>query len=370
AARRRGAPRSKARSLPTRRRRNPRLVQQPSVLVFGMSSLAKRITERIRRKGARCERVEKSGPALASIDETTRAIFVVPPIPKVSVAAYVSRVRDREDPPPVFVVLEGPLPPRAARDLYRAGIEAAFELPLDAGALERTVFRLAGAARSQWGRKKRASEIAIEEQVRTRLKADATHFGPKLRLNAHRRFVILEGVVDALWKLELAIQIVSETPGVEDVLGDAVDVQGEPRSDRAIASAVRTVLQHASSIEPSTLAVAVRDGVVVLTGTAVDRRELARALQLVGQVHGVRKIDNYVAVSVRGKQQDRTVARRVTSALRARFPDADVEVAVFGGIAVVSGTVERASTRLAIGTLISNQDGVGRVVDKLDVAKR
>lgn len=367
--RRRPKARPKVRPGPTKGRRRPeqRLVGQPSVLVFGVSDLSERVKRSIRKKGIRCERVERAEEAFASIGEETKAVFVVPPIPKVSVVAYVARVRQGEHTPPVFVVLEGTLPARSLRDLYREGVAAVFELPLDSEALERTVFRVAGSLNLIPRPRKRASEIALEEVVRSRLDAHATHFGTKLRIEVHRRFVVFHGSVDSLWKLELALRIASETPGVKEVLGDTVEIEGESRSDRAIAGAVRAVLNHASTVDTSTLAVAVRHGVVTLTGTANDRREMTRARNLISQVRGVRKVDNYVTVSSEKKKQDRTIAVKVLAALRSSFPKAKVTVAVFGGVAVLSGRVPRASTRLEVLDIVANQDGVARVVDKMTV---
>jgi osmotically-inducible protein OsmY len=109
---------------------------------------------------------------------------------------------------------------------------------------------------------------------------------------------------------------------------------------------------------------------VTLTGSAEDKHELARALELISQVHGVRAIDDYVAVSAEVKKQDRTIARHVRDVLDTCFPASDVEVSVFGGIAVISGKVRTAATRDQMARLVSRQDGVKRVVDKLAITGR
>ncbi len=316
-------------------------------------------------------RVATSTQAQASIDETTRAILIVPPIPKVSVARFVTDVADDGNPPPVFVVMEGAVPPRAARKLYNAGVEAAFELPLDAPAMHRTIFRLTSDGVLGSSTRKRApTEIALEELVRSRFASDATAFGPYLSVHAHRRYILLAGSVDALWKLELAIRIASETPGVEEVVGDGVRVLGESRSDRTIAGAIRAVLGHASAIDTKSIAITVRDGEATLRGSATNRKELSRAIDLVRQVRGVRKVDAHVSLPDEAKLEDRKVARRVRRALASTFPQFDLEVAVFGGIAVVSGRVRRAAIRMTIEEFVRNQEGVDRVVDKLTVAAR
>jgi len=148
--------------------------------------------------------------------------------------------------------------------------------------------------------------------------------------------------------------------------------QGEPlngpaRSDGAIDHAIRQVLQRASDVDPSTLALRVDHGHVVIAGSTSDRTELMRALDLVHHVRGVRGIDNFATVSETAKRRDRRVAERVQAALRARYPQSDVDVSVFGGIGVLSGVVESAKERRALEKLVDGQAGVNRVIAKLRV---
>jgi hypothetical protein len=215
-----------------RKRPAPKLAEPRHVLVLGQSDLSKRITRSIRALGVPCQRFGSPESVHGAIDEVTQALVVVPPIPSLSVATFARRFAKEPERIPIFVVMEGPLPARTVRKLYRDGVEAVFEWPADRQALHRTLFRVSAPTLGGWGRAKSAAEIALEETARAHLKSDAVPFGAQLRVHARRRFVILKGTLDALWKLELARQIVADIPGVEDVVADGVEITGPARGNR------------------------------------------------------------------------------------------------------------------------------------------
>ena len=364
---RRRAPKRTSTKSTRRKPPEPRLGGRPDVVVLGRSEVSKRISRSVRDLGIRCRRIAEPDDMAGAIHDLTRAVLVVPPIPKFSVSAFAKRRDDDARRVPMFVVMEGPLPAPTVRRLYRDGVEAVFEWPSEGHALRRTLFRLSAPLVGQWGRRKNPTEIALEETARARLDADAVPFGAELRLEACRRFIVLKGSLDALWKLELARQVVSEIPGVDDVVAEGVHITGQASTDRAVARAIREVLRHASGVESATLAVAVRDGEVTLTGSVEDKQEAARALEIVRQVSGVSAIRDYLVVSAKSKERDAALARRVRSALKSRYPDWPVGLAVFGDVAVLSGRVPRAAVRDQLTRLVRAQQGVGRVVDKLAV---
>ncbi|MGB5265313.1 MAG: BON domain-containing protein, partial [Polyangiales bacterium] len=92
--------------------------------------------------------------------------------------------------------------------------------------------------------------------------------------------------------------------------------RSDTRRDRATARAIHEVLRHAATVEGSTIAVSVRAGEVALTGSARDKREASRALELIRQVRGVRGVHDYLVVSARGKKEDKALTRRVREVLR------------------------------------------------------
>jgi len=368
---RRRSPRSASKSR-KRRPPAPKLAGRPHVIILGVSALSSRLTRAVRGLGVQCRRVDTPKEADLAIDPQTKALIIAPPIPRFSVLTYARRGRASFAHVPVFVVMEGPLPTRTARTLYGEGVEAIFAWPTDAQALKRTVFRVCAADFGDWGARKAktASEVALEETVRAHLRAHAAPFGAHLAVEASGPFIVLRGSLDGLRKLELARQIALDVLGVEDVVAEGVEVTGPARGDRAIAAAVREVLRHTSDTDPSTLALSVRSGEVTITGSARDKHEASRALELVQHVRGVRRVNDYLVISSKGKREDKALARRVRHSMKTRYPDARVDVAVFGNVAVLSGRVSRASVRDQMKKLVHRHEGVERVVDKLSVSRR
>ncbi len=337
-----------------------------------MSPLSKRVARGIRQVGVQCRRVGTPDEAELSVDDRSRALVIVPPMPKFSVLRFARRRQQERagQNVPIFVTMEGLLPDDTVRKLYRAGVEALFEWPSDAQAVKRTMLRLTAADPLPWRRSKSPSEIALEEVARDHLKVDAVPFGAELGVDARDRCVMLKGSIDSLWKLDLARQVVSEIPGVDDVVADGVEITGQARHDREVAKAIRQVLRHAASVESSTLAVSARAGEVTLAGSVRDEQEAQRALQLVRHVDGVKRVNDYLVVSERAKDEDRAIAQRVRRTLHTRFSRLPIQLSVFGGVAVLAGRVPSASLRDRVKRLVEGQRGVQRVVDKTLVSPR
>lgn len=348
----------------------PKVDERPHVLVLGQSTLSKRLCGVLTKLGVPNRRIDNPDEVQAAVTRWTRGVIIVPPIPSFSVLTYARRSKARSVDVPTFVVMNGPMPSRTSRALYADGISAVFEWPADADAVKRTMLRLTSPQSLRWGRPRTPSEIALEETARAHLDADATPFGAQLGVEACGRVILLKGSLDALWKLELARQVAADINGVDDVIADGVEVRGVREDDRKVAHAVRAILKHASSVDGSTLAVAVRSGEVTLAGSVADRQEARRALQLVRQVRGVRRIEDYLVVSKKAKRRDHSLARRVRAALRSRYPQMPIDLAVFGNVAVMSGRVPSAGYRERVRELVENEAGVERVVDKLQVQNR
>jgi len=338
----------------------------------GRSPLSERVVRAVRKVGVQCRMVGEPAEAEASINERSKALVIIPPIPNFSILGFARRHRQetthREV--PIFVVMEGPLPDDTVRKLYGAGVEAIFEWPSDAQSIKRTMLRLTATDELAWGRTKSPSDIALEEVAREHLKTDAVPFGAELGVEARNRCVMLKGSIDSLWKLDLARQVVSDIPGVDDVVAGGVAITGQAHRDRDVARAIRQVLRHADSVEGSTLAVSVRSGEATLAGSVRDKREAQCALGLVRQVRGVRRIHDYLVVSARAKENDQALARRVRGSLRTRFSRLPIQLAVFGGVAVLSGRVPSAALRDRVKQFVDEQHGVERVVDKTHVRRR
>jgi osmotically-inducible protein OsmY len=343
------------------------LAHEPHVLVLGTSRTSQRIYQELEKAGIPAQRLASSEQTDNAVQETTRALIIVPPIADVSVAHYCQDFREDNEQLPVFVAVQGTLPSRGIRKLYKSGVQAVFEWPADKEPLVRTAFRIAGATARNKATKLASADIALEELINDHLHTASTKFGPRLFAQVLHRYAIMKGSVDALWKLHIAAKVASQVPGVDDVVTSGVQVTGPAQSDRAIANAIRQVLKHASEVDTSTLTIRVDKGNVSLDGTSADRQELGRAIELISHVRGVRRIENLATLSATGKRQDKHVLKRIEKALATHHPKFKIAVTLFGGVAVLSGKVQRAADRMAVEALVAGQDGVDRVVDKIRV---
>jgi osmotically-inducible protein OsmY len=127
------------------------------------------------------------------------------------------------------------------------------------------------------------------------------------------------------------------------------------------------LLREASDIDETTLAANVQRGYVTLAGSVTDRRELNRVRHLLASVKGVRDIDRLAMLSASQKQRDHVAAHRLGAMLCGIFTDQQVRVAVFAGVAVLSGTVKRLGKSLDIQSFVEEDDAVQRVVNKIEV---
>ncbi|MGB5351150.1 MAG: hypothetical protein WBN10_16205 [Polyangiales bacterium] len=141
----------------------PKLSGRPTILVLGKSGLAERVARTIRQLGVQCRRVDTPSAASGAIDEMTRGLVIIPPIPNLSVSTFARSVDADPTRVPIFVVMEGPLPARTVRRLYDDGVEAVFDWPADRQAFKRTLFRVSAPSPSSWGRPKSAGEVTLEE---------------------------------------------------------------------------------------------------------------------------------------------------------------------------------------------------------------
>ncbi len=350
---------------------NPKRQQVPGrhVLIIGGKRVAQRIQQALESEGIEVVRSSETERASQLITDTTIAVIAIPPLVDGNLVTTCKKLVI-ENPKTSLFVACGPTSDTTLKKLYAAGVSSVFFWPQDREPLVRTMYCLSRP--TQASRKKRdPQEVALQELVTSHLRTESTVFGKRLRVTVSNRYVFLAGHVDALWKVGMAETVAGDVSGVEDVFSDAVLVSGHKGlSDRSIAAAVRQVLRHTNDIDTSTLAITVKNGVLSLAGTASSRNELRRVVDLMSHVRGVQKIEDWAAVTLKGKRRDQQVAKAVREAIAVRYPRSKIEVAVFGDIAVLSGKVKKLSERRDIEALALRQGGVWNVVDKLRVAKK
>ena len=129
-------------------------------------------------------------------------------------------------------------------------------------------------------------------------------------------------------------------------------------------------------LSPIGVNVDTRAGVVSLFGTVATEDLKARAAQQVRQVAGVKGVENDLQVvpdvaAKRVEVRDEQVLEAVRKRLDARdtLEDADIDVAVENGVVRLTGTVATQRDRLTALTVARSTDGVGSVVDGLELKR-
>ncbi len=141
-------------------------------------------------------------------------------------------------------------------------------------------------------------------------------------------------------------------------------------ADPVIATNVRDALTWDSRINADNVQIAVKDGVVHLTGTVHLLAESAIAADVAWSIRGVRQVVNDLVVSASTLRPDADVAADVLRALAGdgRIDLADVVVRVAGGVVTFSGIVQGAAERRAAEQAAWYVPGVVAVDDRLTIS--
>ena len=348
------------------RRAGERSVRAPiRVALVGRNAIADKVAAAVGRLGVGVTRLPDPGRLLAALEDSPQTVILVPPLPDLALPECCRRIRSHGagERVPVLVVSGASMSDRQHRALYEAGVTGHFEWPSEKPAFVRALLRCTGGSGRLRPAKARSASLAakLEEQ----LHAERETLGAGLRIRVQQGTVFLEGEVDALWKRSAAQRLISSNPEVGDVVSDAVRVPPVGVSDRAVSRGIAGMLGSANGLDQRTLGISVSAGHVTVTGTTENRQDLDRVMALIEQVRGVRSIENLMTISPERQRRDRTVAQRLSRILQARFPRARVEVAVFGGVAVLRGRVRGAVQRRAIEAAILGQPGIRRLVSKI-----
>jgi osmotically-inducible protein OsmY len=146
------------------------------------------------------------------------------------------------------------------------------------------------------------------------------------------------------------------------------------RSDEDIKRDVEQELRWDPDIDPTDIAVAVKDGVVTLTGFVRSYAQKWEAEQAVKRVAGVRGVANdlEVRLPVFNQRPDPEIARDAVSAIRNELPySADhIRVVVHDGWATLEGDVEWNYQRDRAETAVRRVRGVRGITNLIQVKPR
>ena len=247
---------------------------------------------------------------------------------------------------------------------------------------------------------RKANEVkddALAEQVSTVLKRDKALASSDIEVKSvNKGVVVLAGEAKTLSAHYRAIEDARAVAGVRQVAseirspdeladaeiwesGDKPGAGSEmaaTASDAWITTKVKVRLMAEPGLSPIGVNVDTRAGVVSLFGTVATQELKTRAAEQVRKVAGVKAVENDLQVvpavaAKRVEVRDEQVLEAVRKRLGARdaLADADIDVAVKNGVVRLTGTVATQRDRLTALTVARSTDGVGSVVDGLELKR-
>jgi osmotically-inducible protein OsmY len=214
------------------------------------------------------------------------------------------------------------------------------------------------------------SDDQLQENVYSQLARDNRVDASKIVVDAFGGHVILSGSVAYGSQKKTATQDARDTVGVAWVTDDLI-VRTLPREDSAIRSDVTFEMAVDRSLSGLNIDVAVKDGVVTLSGTVQTSYQKSHAQTVAWRPRGVKGVANLLDVARDLKYSDVQLEKKIESSLKWNWTTywvhGDIDVDVDDGIAFLHGQVNTWSERAEAGRLASHTPGVWRVHNDLRV---
>lgn len=142
------------------------------------------------------------------------------------------------------------------------------------------------------------------------------------------------------------------------------------REDAAIREEIRAALRRgAPNTANNAVMVSVEGGQVTLTGAVETYAQREAAADVVRRAAGAMLVDNQLQVRPAGEVTDRELQRRVVVGLELQrlTADAEISVAVAGGVAEIRGRVRSLAAKRAAGEVAASLAGIREVRNQLVV---
>lgn len=230
----------------------------------------------------------------------------------------------------------------------------------------------------------RAADTTLDNRIETTF--EKTHVyqttlkDDAVKIASENGAVTLTGTVADDNHKSLAADTAASLPGVKSV-DDRLVVTGEQpaaQSDRWITAKIRFLLLFHRNVSATKTVLAVKDGIVTLSGEAATMAQKELTAAYARDVEGVKGVKNEMTVSATAQPPERTVAQVIddasitarvklvlathhsTSALRTK-------VATKLGIVTVGGTAKNAAEKELVTKLVADIEGVTKVVNDMSV---
>lgn len=223
-------------------------------------------------------------------------------------------------------------------------------------------------------------DAELETNVLKALHNDSATSGYKIQASAKDGVVTLSGTVQFYCELQLAEFVVKSVNGVREVKESIMVQARAPRSDAEILAEVKRIISNDVWLDPDFITIAVKDGVVTLTGAvgSLAQQERARMVTLAVGVKSVNVEGLQIKPWARSEgQRSETSATRDDAQILQAVKDGFVNdprvyafnpnVTVTDSIVTLTGVVDNLKALRAAGQDAMNTTGVWRVLNLLKV---
>jgi osmotically-inducible protein OsmY len=145
--------------------------------------------------------------------------------------------------------------------------------------------------------------------------------------------------------------------------------KGAVRSDEEIRNSVLTELKWDPKITSTDIGVAVKDGVVTLSGFVSSYWEKDAAEKTAKRVYGVKAVANDLEVKLLSSRTDPEIAREVVQELKSHvgIPADNIKATVRSGVVTLEGTVDWQYQKLLAESAVKKIRGVISVTNNIEV---
>jgi osmotically-inducible protein OsmY len=146
----------------------------------------------------------------------------------------------------------------------------------------------------------------------------------------------------------------------------------QTRTDASIRESVVSELKWDPKITSPDIAVAVKDGVVTLSGYVTSYWEKDTAEKAAKRVFGVKGVANDIEVKLASKRTDPEIARDAVQEIQSHIslPSDKIKVTVKGGWVTLEGTVEWQYQKALAESAVKRLKGVIGVINNIDLQPR
>lgn len=134
---------------------------------------------------------------------------------------------------------------------------------------------------------KKTPESALIKNAQIALELNVSIDASKIDVKASGGNLTLEGTVDALWKKDIAENVVSELSGVKSILNKITIVPTEDKVDTEIADDIVNAVDRHYELDPDDINIKVKEGKITLSGNVPSWDSREELINVVKNTSGV-----------------------------------------------------------------------------------